>query len=239
VRRLLDQLPSDLRRCALTHPAFATSRSESFERLEFLGDSVLDLVVTAAIYERHPNLAEGELSKVRAATVSRDACAEVAREARLGEAMVELAKDSGSAHEATAAKLSSQTNALAALTESVIGAGFLALGYEAVAPLVLAPFESRIAHALTHRVDAKSHLQELASRRGTAVSYDEVGEVGPPHDRRFTIAARLVRVGEAGTDDPARPMKGIDALQAEGSGRSKQAAQQAAATALLELMEQG
>ncbi|MCW2974539.1 MAG: ribonuclease [Thermoleophilia bacterium] len=240
MRQLLDQLPEPLRQQALTHPAFASARGESFERLEFLGDSVLDLVVTDAIFERHPDLDEGELSKVRAATVSREACAEVAREAGLGAAMVELAADFGAAHGATAERLAGQKNALAALTESVIGGGFLALGYSAVAPLVLAAFEDRITHALTHRVDSKSHLQELASRMGTAVSYDEVGEDGPPHDRRFTMAARFVGSDDAArTDGSSGTETDVGELQAEGSGRSKQEAQQAAATALLAKLDQG
>ncbi|MCW2949289.1 MAG: ribonuclease [Thermoleophilia bacterium] len=224
---------------ALMHPAFAPSHEASFERMEFLGDSVLDLVVTAAIFERHPDLAEGELSKVRAATVSREACAEVAREAQLGTAMVTHAATlDGAAHAATAERLATQKNALAALTESVIGAGFLALGYEAVAPLVLAAFEARIAHALTHRVDAKSHLQELASRMGTAVSYDEVGEDGPPHDRRFTMLARLVATGDGSREGATRTVTAGEELRAEGQGRSKQEAQQVAAAALLAQMDQ-
>ncbi|MBC7461782.1 MAG: hypothetical protein H7287_10515, partial [Thermoleophilia bacterium] len=222
-------------------PAFAAARGESFERLEFLGDSVLDLVVTDAIFERHADLDEGELSKVRAATVSREACAEVAREVGLGEAMVLRAADVGAAHAATAERLAGQKNALAALTESVIGAGFIAFGYSAVAPLVLAAFEGRIKHALTHRVDSKSHLQELASRMGTAVRYDEVGEDGPPHDRRFTMAAQLVEMNAvARVDGSGDTNTDVDEeLWAEGSGRSKQEAQQAAATALLAKLDQG
>jgi ribonuclease-3 len=228
VRRILDQLPADLRSSALTHPAFAPSREDSYERLEFLGDAVLDLVVTAAIFERHPELAEGELSRVRAATVSREACAEIALEHGLGKAMVAHAAGRGSAAEATATRLAEQRNAQAALVESVIGAGFVDRGYEGLAPDVLAAFEGRIAHALEHRIDAKSQLQELASRHGAAVSYEELGEDGPPHERRFTMEAR-VDGGTHGSDTRV--------LRAEGSGRSKQEAQQVAAAALLAQME--
>ena len=234
---LLADLPADLRSSALTHPAFARERSESFERLEFLGDSVLDLVVTDAIFERHPDLDEGDLSKVRASAVSRDACAIVARELDLGTAMIEVAAARGSAHEATARRLSDQRNALAALTEGVVGAAFVAHGYAAAAPAVLAAFEGRIKHALANRVDAKSELQELASREHATVRYDEIGAEGPPHDRRFTMAAVLVG------DDGAPAMEGSTTsgsfvgLRAEGSGRSKQEAQQAAAVAVLELVE--
>ena len=234
--RLLAQLPEDLRARALTHPAFAAARSESFERLEFLGDSVLSLAVTDALYRRHPDLDEGELTKVRASTVSRDSCAQVAREAGLGAAMVEQAAGRGAAYRAVAERLAEQRNALAALTESVIGAGFLAFGHEAVARHVLAAFEGRIAHALDNRVDARSQLQELASREGVEVTWEEVAETGPPHDRRFTVSASFAGSSPAGattdgstTDD--------EVLRAEGTGRSKQEAQQAASAALLGLID--
>lgn len=218
---LLEELPSELRRRALSHPAFAESRAESFERLEFLGDSVLGLAVTQGLYERYPELAEGELTRLRASVVSRDACAQVARDTGLGEAMVEVAAARGAAHEASARRLATQRNALAALVEGVIGASFEAHGYEAVAHRVLAAFEDRIAFALDNRVDARSRLQELASRTGADVTWDELGEDGPPHDRTFTVGVKLAD----------------DQLQARGSGRSKQEAQQAAAAALLEFMD--
>ncbi|MCW2928564.1 MAG: ribonuclease [Thermoleophilia bacterium] len=239
MRTILDQLPEDLRVRALTHPAFARSREESFERLEFLGDSVLGLIVTEALFRRFPDLAEGELTKVRAAVVSRDACAEVARSNRLGEAMVEQASGRGAAFEATARQLAEQRNALAALTESVLGAAVLAVGYEALAPHALAAFEDRIAWALDNRVDARSQLQELASREGMALAWDELGEDGPPHDRRFTIAVQLGRASApvATMDGSATGSDAVAALRAEGTGRSKQEAQQAAAAAVLALMD--
>lgn len=238
MRRLLDDLPDDLRQRALTHPAFATSRAESFERLEFLGDSVLGLAITDGLFERYPELPEGELTRLRAAVVSRESCAEVARENDLGAAMVEVAAARGAAHGASAARLAEQRNALAALTEGVIGAYFVAHGYSAVAPLVLAAFEGRIAYALDNRIDARSQLQELASRAGADVTWDELGEDGPPHDRTFTVSVRL---GDAAlpvvTDGTTGSDAAIDELRASGSGRSKQEAQQAAAAALLALMD--
>lgn len=234
---LLEDLPSDVRTSALTHPAFARSRASSFERLEFLGDSVLDLVVTEAIYRQHPDLDEGDLSKVRAAAVSRDACAEVARRMGLGAEMVAVASARGTAHEATAVRLAEQRNALAALAEGVVGAAFLVHGYDAVAPAILAAFEDRISHALENRVDAKSELQELASRESAAVRYDEVGEEGPPHDRRFTMVAVVVGAGAAAGSEGAAATGAVVGLRAKGSGRSKQEAQQAAAAAVLQQLE--
>lgn len=233
MRDLLDELPEDLRRRALTHPAFAESRNESFERLEFLGDSVLGLAITEELYRRFPDLPEGELTRVRAATVSRDSCEVVARSAGLGEAMVAHARAGGSAHEASAIRLSAQRNALAALAESVIGASFLAQGYEAVARRVVAAFEPRIAHALDNRIDARSRLQELASQSGAEVAWDELAEDGPPHDRTFTVAVGWVGSGAATDGSPAQDAP----LRATGSGRSKQEAQHAAAAALLALMD--
>jgi ribonuclease-3 len=236
VRDLLDNLPDELRLRAVTHPAFARARADSFERLEFLGDSVLGLVVTEAVFSRYPDLPEGELTRVRAGVVSRDSCAEVARASGLGEAMVRAAEDRGPAYAATAERLAEQRNALAALAESVIGAAFLAHGYEAVAPRVLAAFEDRIAHALENRIDARSRLQELASREGADVAWDELGEEGPPHDRRFTVAVRFAGA-EAGAMDGSRPDDASGEFRASGTGRSKQEAQQAAAAALLALMD--
>lgn len=235
---LLDDLPDDLRRRALTHPAFAVSRAESFERLEFLGDSVLGLAITESLYLRYPDLPEGELTRIRAAAVSRDSCAEVARANDLGAAMIELAAARGAAHETAAEKLAEQRNALAALTEGVIGAAFLAHGYEATATRVLAAFEDRIEHAFENRIDARSRLQELASREGADVTWDELGEDGPPHDRTFTVAVRLA-CARAAARRHATTGDGVtkEELRASGSGRSKQEAQQAAAAALLALMD--
>ncbi|MCW2921279.1 MAG: ribonuclease [Thermoleophilia bacterium] len=238
MHELLEDLPEDLRLRALTHPAFATSRAESFERLEFLGDSVLGLAITDGLFERYPELPEGELTRLRAAVVSRESCAEVARANGLGAAMVEIAAARGTAHQASAERLAEQRNALAALTEGVIGASFLTLGYAAVAPRVLAVFEDRIAYALENRIDARSQLQELASRAGADVTWDELGEDGPPHDRTFTVSVKLAGMARAtGTDGTVDGDASMNELRASGSGRSKQEAQQAAAAALLALMD--
>jgi ribonuclease-3 len=225
VRDLLDSLPEDLRVLALTHPAFARSHGESFERLEFLGDSVLGLAITQELYRRYPGEAEGELTRMRASVVSRDACEIVAGTGGLGEAMIVRAAAEGAAAEANATRLATQRNALAALTESVIGASFLAHGFEAVATRIVAAFEDRIAHAHDNRIDARSYLQELASRAGAEVTWDETGEDGPPHDRTFTMAVAWTRGEE--------PIS-----RATGSGRSKQEAQQAAAAALLVIVDE-
>lgn len=224
MQAILDDLPDDLRSRALTHPAFAPSRAESFERLEFLGDSVLGLAITDELYRRFPDEAEGELTRMRAAIVSRDACEQVARASGLGAAMVAQAEAAEAAHAGNVERLADQRNALAALVESVIGGAFLAHGYEAVSRRIVAAFEDRIVHARENRVDARSQLQELASRTGAGVEWREAGEDGPPHERTFSSSVTWT---------------GSDTFQATGSGRSKQEAQHAAAAALLALMNEG
>jgi ribonuclease-3 len=218
LRQLLDRLPPSLRLHALTHPAWAHTHNESFERLEFLGDSVLGCMVTVEIFTRYPDLSEGDMSKVRAATVSREACAEVGLAAGLGEALRVAAPQHADA--ALVASLGLQSRVVAALTESVIGAAFLEFGYDAVNEVVVASFADRIGHALDNRNDAKSQLQELAQGRGDSVEYRVVSVDGPDHDRRFTMVARLERSG----------------LEATGSGRSKKAAAQVAAGSLLDTL---
>lgn len=217
---MLEELPEDLRVRALTHPAFASSSSPSYERLEFLGDSVLGLAITDELYRRFPDHSEGDLTRMRAVVVSRDSCAVIAKDADLGEVMVAQAQAFDSANQKAAQQLSQQRNALAALTESVLGAAFLAFGFEAVSRQIVAIFEPRVAYAQANRIDARSKLQELASRSHEVVVFSELSEEGPPHDRRFTALVEW------------------SARSAQGSGRSKQEAQQSAAAALLSLIEQ-
>jgi ribonuclease-3 len=216
IRDLLDRLPDAERRRALTHASFAVSPEYSYERLEFLGDAVLDLAIAQYLYENHPEAAEGKLSQWRAQVVSRVSCAEVAREERLHEAMIENAPDDvarGLAHD-----MERRDTVLAALTESVIGAGFLALGYEEVAREILESFATSIGRARHNPVDSKSQLQEHAQRRGESVEYRLVSTDGPDHDRTFTVQARLAASG----------------LETTGVGRTKKAAEQEAAERLLE-----
>lgn len=236
---LLEDLPDDLRLNALTHPAYSNTRAGSYERLEFLGDSVLDLVITNLIYRSYPDLDEGSLSKLRAVIVSRDSCEKVAVALGLGDAMITAAARYGAVAIATAKKLSVQRNALAALTESVIGAAFLAHGLEAITPVLEEVFADRIEHALLNRIDAKSELQELASREHAVIRYEEVNAEGPAHDRRFTMAAVVVDMGfsDGDSSSESKSVSELVGLRAEGAGRSKQEAQQVAAAAVLDEIE--
>jgi ribonuclease-3 len=206
---LVGDLPDDLRRRALTHSSW-TEGPESYERLAYLGDSVLALAVAASLHERFPEVDAGGLTKVHNHAVSGVACAEIGRELGVP-AMLEAAEPE--AEEAIPAEiLLGGSRPLPEVTEALIGACFLAFGFERAAAAVVAAFEPQIEYATEAPVDAKSALQELLARRRARVSYAVVAESGPAHRRTFEVEAT---VGEerVGT----------------GTGRSKKAAEQVAA----------
>jgi ribonuclease-3 len=193
-----------------THTSWAPDRTLSYERLEFLGDSVLELAIAHALYNSHRDFSEGRLAKIRSHVVSRQSCAVVARELDLGRRLLERGKKALPPDEL--ARLARNRNVLAALLEAALGALFLEHGFEAIEPAVVAAFAGRIEYALTTFVDHKTELQEALARDSRSVRY-EVAEVeGPPHERRFTSIA-LVDGQELG----------------RGTGRSKKDAEQKAA----------
>ena len=202
-----------------THASWSERRSESYERLAFLGDSVLSLAITADLYPRleAERFGAGELTKIRAQAVSGRACREVAEELGVPERLV-AAAPAGS--EATVRGLASTERVLASVTEAIIGACYLCFGFEPTAGAVVEAFAGQVEEALRHPGDAKSVLQELLARRGELVAYRVTGEEGPPHDRTFDVAA-VVDEREIG----------------RGSGRSKKEAEHAAARAALESLE--
>ncbi len=208
---LIAELPEDLRRRALTHSSWAVDRvEESYERLAYLGDSVLALAIAADIYERFAELGAGELTKIHNHAVSGVSCAEVGRELGVP-AMLEEAEPQ--AEEAIPAEvLLGGSRPLPEVTEALIGACFVAFGFERVAAAVVAAFAVRVEYATEAPVDAKSALQELLARRRARVSYAVIAESGPAHRRTFEVEA-LVDAERVGT----------------GAGRSKKAAEQMAA----------
>jgi len=207
--QLIDELPKKRLRHAFTHASWAGDRSESYERLEFLGDSVLGLAIAQELYERFPTYQEGRLAKIRAHVVSRQSCAVVGRRLELGRRLGEAA-ETGDAEDI--AKLASNRNILAALVEASLGALYLEHGFEAIREAIVAAFADRIDYAVEGHVDFKTELQEELARRGQTVSYSVLEVEGPPHDRRFTCAA-TIDGDEVGT----------------GTGPSKKAAEQVAA----------
>jgi ribonuclease-3 len=219
LRTLLDELPDELVAPVFTHSSWTTRRSQSYERLAFLGDSVLALAVTAHLYprleaDRH---GPGRLTKIRAQAVSGRSCRAVAERLGLPERL-RAAAPSGAP--SSVSSLVGTERVLASVIEAVIGACYLAFGYDRTADAVVEAFAPEIDYALEHQVDYKSALQELLARRGALVSYDVVDEQGPPHDRVFSVSAKVDGV-EAG----------------RGSGRSKKDAEQEAAQAALEALE--
>lgn len=208
---LVADLPEELRRQALTHSSWTENRAESFERLAYLGDSVLALAVARDLVERFPDVDAGGLTKVHNQAVSGVSCAEVGRLLGVPE-MLRANEPEGMQAGIPAEVLLAGERPLPEATEALIGACFLAFGFESTAAAVTAAFEPRIEHAAETRIDFKSALQELLARRRAHVSYEVTAESGPPHRREFEVAAIVdsERVGE-------------------GVGRSKKAAEQAAA----------
>jgi ribonuclease III len=206
---LVGKLPDELRDRALTHTSWVDGPG-SYERLAYLGDSVLALAVAADLTGRFPDIDAGGLTKIHNHAVSGVSCAEVGRELGVPEMLQEAEPE---AEEAIPAKvLLAGSRPLPEVTEALIGACFLAFGFEPIAAAVGAAFRSQIEYALEAPVDAKSALQELLARRGARVTYAVIGESGPAHRRTFEVEAT---VGEerVGT----------------GAGRSKKAAEQMAA----------
>jgi ribonuclease III len=189
----------------------------SYERLEFLGDSVLELAVAQALFERYPDFTEGRLAKIRSHVVSRQSCATVARELGLGPMLAERGEALPTEE---LDRLVRNRNVLAALLEAVLAAALLEWGFEKVESAIVAAFSEQIDYAATQHVDYKTELQEALARRRKQVTYSVLEVEGPAHDRRFTCAA-LIDGEQVGS----------------GAGRTKKDAEQEAAREALAALE--
>jgi ribonuclease-3 len=194
---------------ALTHRSYAYENGglPHNERLEFLGDSVLGLVVTDTLYAAHPDLPEGQLAKLRAAVVNMRALADVARTLGLGDHLL-----LGRGEESTGGR--DKASILADTMEAVIGTVYLSCGLPAAATLVhhlLDPLMASSAR-LGAGLDWKTSLQELSAAQALGVPEYRVMESGPDHEKVFTAQAVL-----------------SDVVCGEGTGRSKKEAEQRAA----------
>jgi ribonuclease III len=198
---------------ALTHISAlsgARNRAASYQRLEFLGDHVLGLVVSDMLFRTFAKADEGEMSRRLADLVRKEACADVARAIELG-AAIRLG-----ASEANAGGRS-RTAILADACEALIGAVFIDGGYPAAATLVERLWSERMRTPARPLRDSKTVLQEWAQARGLPTpAYREVERKGPDHDPEFRVTVELPHLAPA-----------------EGLGRSKRAAEQAAAAAML------
>lgn len=196
---------------ALTHRSFAYENGglPTNERMEFLGDAVLGLVVTESLYRRYPDVAEGHLAKMRAAIVNARALADVARSLGLG-ALLRL----GRGEEITGGR--DKSSILADTLEAVIGAVYLEHGLASAEAVVHRLFDPLVEHASTlgAGLDWKTSLQELTAALALGVPEYAVDEAGPDHAKVFRARVMLV-----------------DEVWGEGEGSSKKEAEQQAAEA--------
>jgi ribonuclease III len=205
-------MTTGLLRAALVHRSWVAENAGelSNERLEFLGDAVLGLIVTDYLVKKYPDLQEGDLSRIRAEVVSASALAPVAAEIGVGDALL-----LGRGEELSGGR--QKTSILADTMEALIAAAYLSSGIESTSNFVLSLFEDVIGEVAEREElgDSKNRLQELATRLGLEGPQYEVREEGPDHARRFFA---VVRVGE---------------YVIAGEGDSKRRAEQSAATAAL------
>jgi ribonuclease-3 len=198
---------------ALTHISALTgarNRASSYQRLEFLGDHVLGLVVSDMLFRAFAKADEGEMSRRLADLVRKEACADVAREIDLGEAIRLGASEANAGGRGRIA-------ILADVCEALIGAVFIDGGYPAASALIERLWSERMRTPARPLRDSKTVLQEWAQARGLPTpAYREVERKGPDHDPEFRVTVELPKLAPA-----------------EGLGRSKRAAEQAAAAAML------
>lgn len=194
---------------ALTHRSFAYEAGglPTNERLEFLGDSVLGIVVTDRLYRDHPDLPEGELAKMRAASVSQRALAQVARELDLGQYVL-LGKGETTTGGADKDSILSDT------LEALFGAIYIAHGIETARDVILRLVGPTLTAAATSGValDWKTSLQEACAERGLGVPLYAAEGTGPDHARTFTATVSIDGV-----------------VHGTGTGRAKKYAEQEAA----------
>lgn len=208
----------DLLRTAFTHRSYLNENRragmEHNERLEFLGDAVLELIVTEYLFEKYPDKPEGDLTSYRSALVNAVTLAGVAEELGMNDCLLLSrgeAKDTGRARQVI----------LANTIEAFIGALYQDLGYDAVKQFVSRHLFKLVDEIVQNKMwlDAKSHFQEKAQEIvGATPSYETVKETGPDHDKHFTVAVFLGKERVA-----------------EGDGKSKQEAEQEAAKLALEV----
>ncbi len=199
---------------AFTHRSFAyeTGITTTNERLEFLGDSVLGLIVTEELYLKYPDLDESRLSPLRSGIVNMRALADIARTLELGK-YIRL----GKGEEVTNGR--DKNSLLADALEALIGAIYLECGFEKSTHVVRGLIKETLSSAMAKGagLDGKTALQELLAAAGKGSPEYQVTETGPDHDKSFTAVAMVS--GEA---------------LAEGTGKSKREAEQSAARSALE-----
>lgn len=211
---------ADLLRQALTHRSYVNEHPDKGlpdnERMEFLGDAVLDFVTAALLYEEYPNMPEGELTRLRAALVRTESLAELAVECGLGDVLF-----IGKGEDRSGGRV--RMNNLCSAFEALVGAIFLDEGLEVAKAFVIPRLTRLLKHIVAEglHIDARSELQEWSQAElSVTPAYRIVGASGPDHNKQFMIEVAL---GEK--------------VVGRGIGRSKQAAAQDAARTALKLLE--
>jgi len=207
----------ELLRQAFTHRSYLNEHRGEVqghnERLEFLGDAVLELISTHFLYDKYPQKPEGELTAYRASLVNAVTCAEIAHEIGMNDFLLLSrgeAKDTGRARNIL----------LANAFEALVGAIYLDQGYDAAKEFITKHLFPKIDAIVREKLwqDAKSVLQEKAQEsEGVTPSYAVIRETGPDHDKHFIVGVYIK-----------------DTMVAEGSGKSKQEAEQSAAREALD-----
>ena len=177
---------TELLKEALTHASIADSRLNSNERMEFLGDAVLDLIICEALYKRFPEQLEGDLTKIKSAVVSRRTCAEVSKETGLVELLI-IGKGISSREQMP-------SSLAAAVYESIVAAIYLDGGFEVVKEYVLRTTSPKIEQIAsnTHQQNYKAVLQQHAQKVLAATpSYELLDEKGPDHSKCFEVCVTV------------------------------------------------
>lgn len=202
----------DILNKALTHSSFANEQKDEKikhnERLEFLGDSVLGLVISSYLFSKYPNYPEGELTKLRAIIVCESSLASVSREIRLGKYLL-----LGNGEEATGGR--NRNSILADAFEALIGAIYIDGGIDSAKEFIINKLTNTINQAISGKLftDYKTELQEIIQKKNNAkIEYKVIYEEGPDHNKVFHV-----QVGVS------------DKILGQGSGKSKKEAEQNAA----------
>lgn len=205
---------------ALTHSSFSNERKENVvhnnERLEFLGDAVLSIVISDYLFKNHVNLPEGELTKIRSKIVCESTLGECSKRIELGQFMF-----FGKGEEMTGGR--KRTSILADAFEALIAAIYLDGGLDAARSFIMAYMKDYIQNAINGKVflDYKTHLQEIVQiRKDNRIKYEIIGEEGPDHSKLFYTQVKL-----------------NDIVIGYGKGRSKKEAEQEAAKMAIEKVE--
>lgn len=216
----LGNSPNRLLRNALTHPSYLFENPqngwENNQRLEFLGDAILDFIIAEYLYLNYPERPEGELTKMRAAVVNETTLARIAQTIGLGQELL-----LGRGEQLSGGR--ERPSILADAWEAVIGAIYLQYGLQEARRVVLEPIKSAIEEvAKGNYGDYKTQLQENAQKVEAEVTYKILAEEGPDHNKRFTAGVFLA-----------------EKLMAKGFGRTKKEAEQNAAQQVLEHWGEG